>query len=178
MALIPKQTKAETKLMWGLTMNRFVGIVATMFGSMFLGNIIYSKLKIPFMIISIGIYLFLNKKAPTNPKKQYWQGIFSFFYFATKRKKYYSLHSLEYERTIKKEAERHELKIQKAQKIKDEKQAEKTAARNKFILNILRKERKLRTKLRKKQAKKASKLAKKNERKYKKENRRKNASTK
>ena len=176
MALIPKQTKAETKLMWGLTLNRFAGVFTTMIMSMLVGGL-FPRLKLPFMILCIGLYLFLCRKAPTNPKKRYWQGMLTYFYYLTHRKKYISMHSDDYEKTIQREADRNELKIQKAQEAKDAKEAAATAKRNNFITRVAANERKVRYKARKKQERKDKRLARRADKKNKKENKRKSSTS-
>jgi hypothetical protein len=177
MALVPKQTKAETKLMWGLTFNRVFGLVGSMMLGLFFGSICHRSLKIPFALFCVGAFLFLGKKAPTNAKKKYWQGITGFFNYVFRRRRFYSLHSYEYTKTIKKEAERDELKIRTAQEAKDKKETAERAKRNGYIKKILAEERKLRYKSRKREEKKFEKLARKTEGKSKKEARRKSASS-
>lgn len=161
MALMPKQTKAETKLMWGLTFNRFIGIVMTMMISMFFSEICATKLKIPFMIICVATYLVLNIKAPTNPKKPYYQGIGSFLLYLYRPKKYFSVNSAEYEKTIERERELNELKIQAAQRAESEKDERKRAAQTAYIIKILNSERRARFKERARIARDAERLARK-----------------
>ncbi len=177
MALVPKQTKAETKLMWGLTFNKVIGLVGSMMLGLFFGSICHRTLKIPFALVCVGVFLFLNKKAPTNAKQKYWQGIIRFFSYITHRKRFYSLQSYEYEKTIKKEAERNEHKIRTAQEAQDKKEAAQRAKWCKYITKILAQERKLRYKSRKREEKKSEKLARKAKRKSEKEARRKSSSS-
>lgn len=158
MALVPKQTKAETKLMWGLTMGKFVGVVMTMMLSLLFGNIVHSNLRIVFMIVCVVGYLLLNIKSPTNPQKAYWQGVISFFTYLSRRKVYYSLHSDEYIKTVDKEAsdvKRKQEATQTADRIKSEHQR---AKETKVVNKILGKERKARQKQKAKDYKRLSKM--------------------
>ena len=106
MGLIPKQTKAENKLKWGLTLNRMIGLMITVCVSTLFANLVHQKIKIPFMIVCVVIFLFSQSKAPTHPRKTFIQGLKSFYSYIFTPKKYAGVNCAEYSDIIEKEEER------------------------------------------------------------------------
>ena len=77
MGLIPKTTHAENKMGFGLNMNTFMGVVmALLLGSSLGSSYVHAYFRLPFMLFCVGIYLYMNRPAPQNPKKKIWQGFY------------------------------------------------------------------------------------------------------
>jgi hypothetical protein len=76
MGLIPKATKADTKLLFNLNMNWLLGIMMTLIMSVQWGNLfVHTDFQLLFIGFCIVIYVLLNKPAPHNPKRVIWQGM-------------------------------------------------------------------------------------------------------
>lgn len=79
MGMIPKTTKAETKAVFGMTMQRLMGAMFTMMASFMIGRVfVHSSLNTVFIIVCLGLYFLLNTSAPGNPRKRLWQGLILF----------------------------------------------------------------------------------------------------
>ena len=114
MGIIPKQTKAENKLMWGFTLNRMIGLLVTIMVSSILAKAVHRYLVVPFMIFCVIIYLFTQMKSPTNPKKKFISGLKEYALYLSAPKKYHGITGEEYELTMTMEEERNEKKTAKA----------------------------------------------------------------
>lgn len=76
MGLIPKQTKAENKGMFGLGMYKMLGLMSVIVFSSNAGQILVNRyLTIPFTIGCVVIFWQLYKPLPTNPKKTTFYGL-------------------------------------------------------------------------------------------------------
>lgn len=106
MALMPKKTKSDIKLPWGLTMNKLIGIVGSiMIGFMF-SSAVHKWLQIPFVIFCVIAFLVLSRKSKHNPAQSYYKGILIFFQYLARRKKFETMNGTEYVRTVQKEENR------------------------------------------------------------------------
>lgn len=103
MALVPRQTKAKIKLMWGFTLSRLLGVFFTLFASVLFGNIVHRYLRIPFYIICLALYLFCTRKSPTNPHKTLWQSIVAYWRYFVSPKRYLSVIGLAFNQVLGKE---------------------------------------------------------------------------
>lgn len=76
MGLIPKQTKAENKGMFGMGMYKMMGLMFVITFSSYAGQFLINRyLTIPFILGCVVIYWQLDKPLPTNPKKTYLYGL-------------------------------------------------------------------------------------------------------
>ena len=76
MGLVPKQTKAENKAMFGMSMQKMIGLVMVISCSSYAGQFVVNRyLTIPFIIGCVIIYLQLYRPMPTNPKKTVFYGL-------------------------------------------------------------------------------------------------------
>ena len=75
MGLIPKNVCEETKMIFGLSYFRLMGLIITIMMSISLAdNYVHSWFHIPFIIFCVVMYAVMNFKAPHNPKRRVWQG--------------------------------------------------------------------------------------------------------
>lgn len=116
MGIMPKQTKAENKVKWGFTFKRLVGLMATIGLSSSLSKSVHKYLIIPFILFCVAVYLFSQKKAPTNPKKIFIIGLRDYFLFLLAPKKYYGVNNDDYKQAIKLEEEKNEKRKKKEEK--------------------------------------------------------------
>lgn len=114
MGIMPKQTKAENKLKFGLTLNRLIGLAVTIMMASILSRGVHKYLSIPFMIFCVLVYLFSQSKSPTNPKKNFITGLRDCFVYHTTPKKYYGVACDDYKQAIIIEEEKNEKKKKKA----------------------------------------------------------------
>lgn len=91
MALIPKQTKAQTKIYRNLTAGRFIGLIFAIFGGLLFGSFVHNSVRILFMILVPAFYLIITLRSPTNPKKNLAQSMTDYFRYLAGRKHYRSL---------------------------------------------------------------------------------------
>lgn len=110
MGIMPKQTKAENKLKFGLTLNRLIGLFITIMISTILSKAVHRYLTIPFMLVCVGVYLFSQSKSPTNPKKNFITGLKDCYLYILSPKKYYGVDCDEYKQALLIEEERNEKK--------------------------------------------------------------------
>lgn len=76
MALVPKATKAENKMMFGLSFMRLMGFVMALMLSVSVGDMfVHSSFRLLFTIYCVVMYLILNLQAPHNPKRRMWNGL-------------------------------------------------------------------------------------------------------
>lgn len=77
MGLVPKCIKEETKMDFGLSLYRLMGLLITFMLSVTLAEqYVHSWFNFPFIVTCIIYYLILNLPAPNNPKRSLWQGLF------------------------------------------------------------------------------------------------------
>jgi len=117
LGIIPKQTKAENKLMWGFTLNRMIGLLVTIMVSNILSKAVHRYLVIPFMVFCVGVFLITQLKSPTNPKKKFISGLKEYALYLSSPKTYYGITGEEYELTMTMEEERNEKKTAKAKTV-------------------------------------------------------------
>lgn len=101
MSLIPRQTKAQIKIGWGLSLGRLMGLFVTLFAALIFGNLVHKYLRIPFYFICIGIYFVYNIKSPVNPKKHIWQSCIDCWSYLFRQKKYMSVIGQAFSQVIK-----------------------------------------------------------------------------
>ncbi len=107
MALIPNQTKAQTKIYRNLTAGRFIGLIFAIFGGLLFGSFVHNSVRILFMILVPAFYLVMTLRSPTNPKKNLVQSTADYFRYLTGRKHYRSLLGYSFMETVQ-ETERRE----------------------------------------------------------------------
>lgn len=91
MGLIPKNIVEETKMMFGLSYMRLMGLVVTFMMAVCMDDSVHSWFHIPFIIACVLIYVVLNLKAPHNPKRRLWQGLFLWLTSKITPRSYYSI---------------------------------------------------------------------------------------
>lgn len=101
MALIPKQTKAQTKLYKNLTAGRFIGLVMSLLIGLLFGNLVHNSIRLLFMILVPAFYLIMTVQSPTNPKKNLAQSMADYFRYLIGRKEYHSLLGYSFEESVK-----------------------------------------------------------------------------
>lgn len=76
MGLVPKATKAENKMAFGLSFVRLMGFVMTLMLSVSVGDsYVHTSFRLLFTIFCCVMYLILNLPAPHNPKRRIWNGM-------------------------------------------------------------------------------------------------------
>lgn len=75
MGLVPKSIHEETKMMFGMSYMRLMGLIMTFMTAVCMDDSVHSWFHIPFIICCVLIYIILNFKAPNNPKRRLWQGM-------------------------------------------------------------------------------------------------------
>lgn len=76
MGMIPKTTKAETKVFAGKDKNWLLGLVMTLMMAYAFGQkFVHAAFTLPFLIFVIVVYILLQRPAPSNPKRPMWQGL-------------------------------------------------------------------------------------------------------
>jgi hypothetical protein len=106
MGLIPKQTKAENKGMFGMSMNKLMGLMMVMSCSSYAGQYLINRyLTIPFIIGCVVIFWQLYKPMPTNPQKTVFYGLTCWLMDMGSPRYYASIISYAYHNYSKVEAE-------------------------------------------------------------------------
>lgn len=107
MGLVPKQTKAENKGMFGMSMYKMIGLMLVISCSDYFGQDLVNRyLNVPFIIGCAVIYLLLGRPMPTNPKVMLWRGLLNFVTNARSPEHYASIIGYAYEESNRdKEAE-------------------------------------------------------------------------
>lgn len=78
MGLIPKQTRSDRKVMKGLNVMRFFGLVITLMLSSMLGSFIGGWLRFVFMFFCVIVFFILIAKSPTNPNQLFIKGLLTY----------------------------------------------------------------------------------------------------
>ena len=124
MGMIPKKTRAQNKVLKGLTAMRFMGLMMTIILSTMLGSFIGGWLKFLFIAFCIIIFFILTSKSPTNPNKSFAKGTAEYLSFLFDIKKMVGSSNKEYKRYCKwKEIKN--AKSKKKRKTKSKKNKEK-----------------------------------------------------
>lgn len=115
MGLVPKKTKADTKVLKGLTASRFLGLLMTIILSFMIGSIIIPGWwKFLFVIFCIAVFLILSGKAPTNPNISFCKGLLNYLTFKLDTKEYVGTSNEEYKKYMQsKENKKNEKKAKK-----------------------------------------------------------------
>lgn len=75
MGLVPIATKAETKMAFGLCLETVMGFMMTLMLAYSVSNTyVHANFRFLFMLFCLGMYLWLIRPAPNNPKRRLWQG--------------------------------------------------------------------------------------------------------
>lgn len=75
MGLVPKQSKADTKIHKSFTMVRIVGLIITILLSSAISKVCSPVLSLLFIIFCAVTFLILSSKAPDNKTKSFFGGI-------------------------------------------------------------------------------------------------------
>lgn len=82
MGMIPKQTKAEKKVLKGLSVMRFIGLMMTIMLSSVISDLIGGWVKFIFIGFCIVVFFILTSKSPTDPNQSFAKGLITFLSFA------------------------------------------------------------------------------------------------
>lgn len=117
MGLVPKKTKADTKVLKGLTASRFLGLLMTIIMSFMIGSLIIPGWwKFLFVIFCIVVFFILTGKAPTNPNISFCKGLLNYLAFKFDTKKYVGTSNAEYKEYIQSRNGRKDRKDEKEAK--------------------------------------------------------------
>ena len=109
MGMIPKRTKTNQQFSLGIfnvTLGRIIGLVVTVMISSAFTSGMTKAMAICFIAFSVVSYLFLTKRAPSDPTKLYWQGLIDFLLYLVFPKTYYSHESKEFKITAQRKEEK------------------------------------------------------------------------
>lgn len=126
MGMVPKSTKAEVKFIFGLSIQRVIICIIAMFASFSAAQQMISStlIQIVISIASVIIALILTGKSPSNPKKNFAQGLLSFIFQLLEPKDLYGTDTDEYKEYMEYEVKRNENRKTKKGKEKKKDSAE------------------------------------------------------
>lgn len=101
MGMIPKKTRAQNKVLKGLTAIRFMGLVMTIMLSAMLGSVIGGWLKFLFIAFCVTAFFVLTAKSPTDPNKSFAKGIVTYLLYLFDIKSMVGSSNKEYKRYYK-----------------------------------------------------------------------------
>ena len=116
MGMIPKKTKAETKVFKGLTAQRFLGLLMVLMVAAMIGSFIGGVLQWVFVVFAVIVFFILTGRSPTNPSKTFFRGLLDFISFKFDVKKMIGTSHVEYVTYEMKEEEKAESKQRKEDK--------------------------------------------------------------
>ncbi|GAB5083120.1 hypothetical protein Osc1_22980 [Hominimerdicola sp. 21CYCFAH17_S] len=91
MGLVPKQSKADTKIHKSFTMVRIVGLIITILLSSAISKVCAPILSLVFIILCAVTFLILSSKAPDNKTKSFFGGIKAWLKYLIFSKKLYGI---------------------------------------------------------------------------------------
>lgn len=91
MGLVPKQSKADTKIHKSFTMVRIVGLIITILLSSAISKVCSPVLSLLFIIFCAVTFLILSSKAPDNKTKSFFGGIKAWLKYLIFSKKLYGI---------------------------------------------------------------------------------------
>ncbi|MBR1751879.1 MAG: hypothetical protein IJ740_18995 [Ruminococcus sp.] len=81
MGMIPKKTKAEIKIVKGLTAARLLGLMMVLMSATLVGQFIGGLLQWAFVAFAVVVYFILTGRSPTDPGKTFFRGLIDFINF-------------------------------------------------------------------------------------------------
>lgn len=89
MGMMPKKTKAETKVYRNLTLARIFGLIIALLIGFLLSKLVYYRFAPLVIIFTVALYFVASGKAPYKSKKSFYGGLKDYCSFLMRKRTYY-----------------------------------------------------------------------------------------